>query len=551
MIFMFGMQNFLPFSGEIAFAACAPAECGEMGIDYCKSSEHCIQKCCVPKPCFPSCTGYCGTKADGCGGTCACVECGPSAFPACGNYVKLYNCRSTERGCTECGPYGSQSCGDWTQTYDCSGNQSGCNECGPSLGTWSACDSNHKRTQTCSENCGTNDCDALGAVGGIITQDCVETITGTLFDASDISSCGQMGTEEKYANQQFTITPVNVGMWPIISGSAPTVTTNAAGVYTQNVYASSTLPASYTLDYTSLIASGLAAGIKLECQTAMPTVTGQAEVVTKDTGFWRVYGGWWQAVGGNVYAGKGLQSNVPASVPPLVAPYTKQRLILADGSGRTGVLSHGFAWQGTELGTNPNVGVSDDLWRIQSEYGGLRYDYNFYNTRMDIFASKTWTDDSISTYDDGGTGYQIFKSSTGIDLNSPVTLNAGQKIVILVNGNVNVNTNITVNPGSFISIIANGTITFNSTVTKAQGWFVGENINVPCKDTGAAGCDKDDAQFDGQGTFVGWSGVSLGRDQGLPNNQAPSEKFTYRTDMLLNAPEPMKVYTKRFSPFIP
>ena len=341
------------------------------------------------------------------------------------------------------------------------------------------------------------------------------------------------------------------------AGTAPTnwnpnftLTTTTVGNYSATVYA----PATYEYDFTSISGNyDTTVAPKLTCTSTVATVGNNLNscltqpctiVKNMSFGFWKIFGGWWQIVGGSAYGEAGIQSYIP---PMMTAP---QRLILPDTNGRVGVLSYGVV-QPARFGSNTNARVSDDLWEVQSTYAGLRYDYNFYNTRMDIFASKTWTDDSISTYDDGGTGYQIFKSSTGIDLNSPVTLNAGQKIVILVNGNVNVNTNITVNPGSFISIIANGTITFNSTVTKAQGWFVGENINVPCKDTGAAGCDKDDAQFDGQGTFVGWSGVSLGRDQGLPNNQAPSEKFTYRTDMLLNAPEPMKVYTKRFSPFVP
>lgn len=540
---------FMAQKTAVTYAACSPAECN-VGILRCLPSEHCLAYCCVPDTCVPSCTNYCGTKSDGCGGTCPCVECGPSAIPACGDYVKLYNCKASEYGCTECGPYGTQSCGSWTQTYDCSDSQSGCTECGPSLGAWTVCDSNHLRTRTCSENCGTNDCDALGAVGGIITESCIGTITGTLFDASDVSSCSDLGSTPKFGNQSLTVSPVNIGLWPVITNP---VSTNANGVYTESVYASATLPASYQFDYSDFLASGVVAGIKLECQGLVSTVTGQAQVVTKDTGFWRVYGGWWQVVGGNVYAKSGLQSNVPASIAPLVSPFVNQRLILADANGRTGVLSHGFAWQGTELGTNPNVGVSDSQLRVQSEYDGLRYDYNLYQTRMDIFVSTPWTGGSIS-YDDNGVGYQIFKYSGGGTVDIPATsLVGGQKAIFLVNGNVTVSGDLSVDNDSFLGVIAKGNITFSPSVTTAQGWFVAENINIPCLDVSPSDgvCDKTDTQFDGQGSFVAWTGFNLGRDMFTGNNTAPSEKFTYRSDMMINAPTPIKVYARKFSSFIP
>jgi hypothetical protein len=400
-------------------------------------------------------------------------------------------------------------------------------------------------------------CDGDDCAGVVLERDCVGTITGTLFDASDVSGCsaGEIAASAKYGSQPFSILPTpNLLTWPIISGSAPVVNTNASGVYSQQVYASATLPANYIFDYTNLINSGLAAGVKTECGVSMAVVTGNEtndQVVTKNTGFWRVYGGWWQAVGGSVYAKTGLKSYVPAS---LALP-TNQKLILPDANNRVGVLSHGFAWAGTELGTNPSVGVSSSLWRIESLYAALRYDYNFYETRMDIFAFKPWADNSISTYDDGGTGYQIFKKEGDLVITSgsEILVNNNKKIILLVDGSVNINQSIRTTAGSFLAIIAKGNITFASNVTNAQGWFVAESINVPCADTVApiGTCDKTDVQFGGEGSFVAWSGFNLRRDMNTGNNSAPSEKFTYRVDMYTNAPAPMKIYSRKFSPFIP
>ncbi|KKS62299.1 MAG: hypothetical protein UV30_C0018G0004 [Candidatus Collierbacteria bacterium GW2011_GWF1_42_50] len=128
-----------------------------------------------------------------------------------------------------------------------------------------------------------------------------------------------------------------------------------------------------------------------------------------------------------------------------------------------------------------------------------------------------------------------------------------QKAILLVDGNVTVSNNVVVPSGAFLGVIAKGNIIFNANLTTAQGWFVAENLSVPCVDTVAplGTCDKTDVQFDGQGSFVGWTGIALARDMGAGNNTTPSEKFTYRVDMALNAPTPIKVFAKKFSPFIP
>lgn len=338
--------------------------------------------------------------------------------------------------------------------------------------------------------------------------------------------------------------PIGIGgTWPLIN---PPVTLDENGNYYEPVYASAVTP-TYTFDYTELLNSDKVAGIKLQCQGTDATVTQNNQVVTKDIGFWRVYGGWWQVTGGNVYGKNGVHSDVPASM----VPASNQKLILTNADGVSGFLSYGTPWVGLELGTNPDVAVSDPLWRIESAYEGLRYDYNFYNTKMDVFTATTWDGGSVD-YNDGGVGYQIFKHNGNVTLDYAGPTGT-QKAILMVNGNVTINNDIVVPSGAYLAIIAKGNITFSPSVANAQGWFVAENINVPCVDTVApAGeCDRTDIQFSGEGSFVGWSGINMTRDRFKTNNQEPSEKFAYRADMLLNVPTPMKVYTKRFSPFVP
>lgn len=416
-----------------------------------------------------------------------------------------------------------------------------CVEGGTTLGAWSACDANHKRTRTCTETCGTDDCTALGAVGGVITEDCIGTITGTLFDAS-VYDCTNFASAEKFVGSSVGVAPDTAGRWPTINSP---IVTNGSGVYTASVYASNTPVNTYSLDLSAVSA----AGVRYDCGGGATNIrvtdsNGWAQTVTRNFGIWKVYGGWWQAQGGSVYARSGVDSNIPASMPT-----NDQKLILSDTNNRAGVLSYGVPWTGSELGTSLSAKVSTPLWMIESVYEGLRYDYNFYNTRMAVFPATDWDGGDI-TYDDQGVGYQIFKSANSVSLNG-LNLSGTQKVILLVNGNVSVDGNLVTPDGTFLAIIARGNITFSSDVAQAQGWFVAENINVPCKDATGDGCDGDDTQFDGQGSFVGWTNVVLSRDMGVGNNSNPSEKFTYRPDLFENAPAPMKVFTKKYSQFVP
>lgn len=415
------------------------------------------------------------------------------------------------------------------------------------VSAWSTCNSSHTRTRTCREDCGTNDCGVSGSEVVDVVEDCNATITGTLFDASDLSSCpADIGTNPAYAsirygNQSFGIN----GSWPVIS--AP-VTTNGSGNFSETVYASTTNP-TYTFDFSDVISAGLASGVKLQCQSATATVTTAGQTVVKDTGFWRIYGGWWQAAGGSIHAENGIKSIIPASVAPanqaLILPST-----LALGN-RVGVLSYGTSLA-DRFGTNPNAAVSSSLWEKESKYDGQIYDWGFYSTRFNSYDKTAWDGSSGSIAYDGSKPYQIFSYAGNVTLDVPDP-SGNQKIIYLIDGNVNVTSDIVVPDGAFLSVIASGTITFDPAVGQADGWYVGNSILVPCEDVdGTPGCDNTDTQFLGNGSFVSWGNISMTRVLGLnANNLNPSEKFTYRKDLFINAPDAMKIYSKVFKPFVP
>jgi hypothetical protein len=192
-----------------------------------------------------------------------------------------------------------------------------CVEGGPVYGAWGACDASHKRTRTCTETCGTDDCTA-----GNVTEDCVGTITGTLFDASNLEACpADLGANPDILikNQSFLMTsPFGAPSWP--TGYNGTVTTNGSGNYTTNAFS----PGTYGYDFTSL--GGAYNGLKLSCSgfptaslfgsdTSCLTMPCTPASTGNNFGLWRVYGGWWQVTGGSVYAKDGIRSEIPASMP--------------------------------------------------------------------------------------------------------------------------------------------------------------------------------------------------------------------------------------------
>jgi hypothetical protein len=345
------------------------------------------------------------------------------------------------------------------------------------------------------------------------------------------------------------------GPWALLSPA----TTNSSGNYAVRAYA----PGTYTFDFSPLSDLYMTASVKLTCEAASAVIPATQvppappECLTQPCaiiqnisfGFWKIYDGWWQAVGGNVHGDTGVQSIIPSSLDPLVV---EMSLILPDATAgnRRGFLSYGVTRPTDMLGKNPNAKVSTNLWEKESLYGGQVYDWNFYNSRFKRFTTTAWGDLQAITYDDLGVGYQIFKSTESISTFS-FNPTGTQKAIFIVDGDILIDADIVVPANAFLTVIASGRITFAANVTQADGWYIAGNIAVPCRDVDSDGCDKNDSMFSGNGSFIAWNGFSLARTRGVLNNSGPSEKFTYRQDLYQNAPEPMKIYIKYFKPFVP
>lgn len=134
-----------------------------------------------------------------------------------------------------------------------------------------------------------------------------------------------------------------------------------------------------------------------------------------------------------------------------------------------------------------------------------------------------------------------------VDTNWVIT--SGQRITLLVNGNVIVRNGIrfqqtTTGAGGMLTIIASGSIAFHHSIVSGQesggvwsdtgqrvgGVYVAGNQIITCaRDDGSPAPSSDcNGQILFGGVFVAWGGFNLGRDLGSTlNATAPSEVFVY------------------------
>lgn len=411
-------------------------------------------------------------------------------------------------------------------------------------GTWSTCSAGHTRTRTrtCTEDCAaTSDCAAYFAANCPVGSSCVTTgsglsrtqtetqfcygqVTGTFFDASDMIDCSGMAGAPKIGTGTLDLTGPGEDLYSAI--------TNGSGVYTTtdmvvpNTYALTPNPGGSYITTPRFHCQGTVPAFVTFSSSSSSCLTQPCEVVTHDFGFWRVYSGWWQAKGGSVYGGTGIQSNIPGTVAA-----ADQHLITQDANAQDGLAQIGSG--SISLGTYPGLTVSDSGLNATSGYSGDNMDYNYFIAKMGSYTKTALaTLTSKPTYTPVADGYEIYTYTGDVTMNwSPA---AGEKVIYLIDGAVTVSANITVPTSSFLAVIADGIITFNASVTNVDGWWVGDTLSFL-----SAG-EKSDVAFVGNGSFIGWSGVSLGRDlTGTLNNTTPAEKFVYRPDLTINAPAPM------------
>jgi hypothetical protein len=140
---------------------------------------------------------------------------------------------------------------------------------------------------------------------------------------------------------------------------------------------------------------------------------------------------------------------------------------------------------------------------------------------------------------------RAYYSANPITISSPWTVKSGEKIVVFVNNTLRINAAITVKQGGFLAFIVKNSLTISKDLGNTDpndgtpivaGVYVSDGALVI--EGGRAGGDL---RFVGEGTFVGWGGVSMQRQfaNAAYNASIPTEMFRFRPDFMQNVPDLM------------
>ncbi len=348
-------------------------------------------------------------------------------------------------------------------------------------------------------------------------------IEGYFFDSGGMSVCPADLSDPAYDSRK-----IGGGMLDITSGGDNylDVTTIADGSYSQSV----TIPGSYVLGNYRL-GSGFVSTPDLVCDgSSVEFVLGGEGVAVRSFGFLRDYDGWWQAVGGDVYGGLGMKSVIPGSCT--VGEGCQPYLIKADANGESGLAK--YLSGSIDLGSNESASVGPDGWVANSGYVGQNTNHTYYTSKMALLEKTSWAGSGKPVFNpEIGEDYEIYMYTGTATIDFDVAAN--EKMIFMVGGDVDVTVDINVAEGGHLAVIASGSITFASNVGQVEGWWVGDSLNI--ESTGDEGTE---VVFRGEGSFVGWNGVSLNRDRGGLNATQPAEEFVFRPDLMINVPDALK-----------
>lgn len=236
--------------------------------------------------------------------------------------------------------------------------------------------------------------------------------------------------------------------------------------------------------------------------------------------------GWFQTRDGDVHSQGSLNSPIPDTA-------TDKYLSLVGLGGYPGVVSYNGADADFGEGSASQIG-----WLAKS---GLSLKSSYYDYFYSLLDSPT-----VDNFDEGSPPSQTgvyYQSGDVIAGNWQVT--GGNKIIVLVNGNLAVTGKITVEEGSFLAMIVKGSLYIKGTLegdeinpVLAGVYLADGQIMTDCAGLIASDCGSSPEakkQFVGAGMFIA-SNFDLGRDLGNDNDETPAESFIYRPDLWINSP---------------
>ena len=273
---------------------------------------------------------------------------------------------------------------------------------------------------------------------------------------------------------------------------------------------------------------------------------------------------WFQVAGGPIVA----YSTVGTVIQSLISPYCT----LANGCvpalilNQNGADTEGYVLTGGgEVDTSYDAGLQADQIdeNAHNWFGKLsdtpdHQDFAYFRQLVRLASNATSDFGATANQAEKPTQPPVNSGAEAYFHDGDLTINtaswdiaSGESLVILVDGNVTISSPIQVANGGFLMIVASGNITIDGNLgfddpTETAGIVEGVYVADGQFIVATLGAGVGDKRFNGEGTFVGWNGINLQRDyddgsgRRIYNNTSPTEFFTYRPDLLVNAPDSIK-----------
>ena len=266
---------------------------------------------------------------------------------------------------------------------------------------------------------------------------------------------------------------------------------------------------------------------------------------------------WWQVAGGNLFSsitsGNAIISDIAAALT-CIEPACVPGLSIRDRSSASN--SDGFpVTGGGAISINGEMITyrDPDVFALGTVQTRFYETYSYFYSKLSLGLLPA-DDYNISAGDalEPSVSQEFYFHSGNMTIQSAWDVTSGESYVVFVDGDLTIEDPgavgelIKVAEGGFLAFIVSGDINIadsvgHSVLTNTAGNVEGVYIadgTITVASNGSA-----DNRFVGEGTFVGWTSVSLERtfDELTANNDLyPVETFVYRPDLLKNTPEKMK-----------
>jgi len=344
------------------------------------------------------------------------------------------------------------------------------------------------------------------------------TIQGNIFDATQTSCSDPTAAPIGGATVNIGdhVGPVGPGCDTDWSGA-----TAGDGSYSHDMCAGGV---SYTVSVTGAPGGFLTDPATYDaCGGTTAVVNNPGDVVTVNIGLTTQLDAWMQAEGsGDVYAAGLIDAKIPVTCTGACDPN-----LVSVGSEDPGLVTYGGT--GASFGSGK---ASTNGWLANTTYDGKQYGYSLFFNQLGLTGNSASDFSGLVSKPSApplsGTAY-FSEGSMLIDDTS--WQNISEKIVVLVNGDLDIKNQVTVNAGGFLAFLVKGDIRIDPLVDNVEGVYIADGFF----ETGTTGAG--DLQLIAEGTFVGWGGVNLARDfDSVQNNTEPAELFRYRPDFKVNLP---------------